>query len=142
VAGRVSFPDIYFARPVDNSRLCREMDRRQQRQIFILFSVIVVPFLFLLLLTLAHFRSVRYGYQIEQLKAERLALEEWNRQLRLERAALADPQRIDRLARTGLGMAEPAVGQVIRLGPPVGGSSGTVQLARNVAAWLDVPREQ
>ncbi len=47
------------------------------------------------------------GYQVEQLKAEYSTLEEQNHQYRLEQAALADPQRIDSLARTQLGMVTP-----------------------------------
>jgi hypothetical protein len=63
-----------------------------------------------------HFQCVWGGYQLEQSKAERADLEEQNHQLRLERAALADPERIDTLARTQLGMVSPGPQQVIRLG--------------------------
>ena len=66
-----------------------------------------------------HFQSVRTGYGIEQIKAQRSSLAEWNRELRLEQASLADPQRIDTLARAKLGLAPPTARQVIRLGAAV-----------------------
>jgi cell division protein FtsL len=76
----------------------------------------ILVFLFGLLFAWQHFQCVRNGYQIEQLKAERGALEEWNNQLRLEQASLADPQRIDTLARKELGLAPPSAEQVIQVG--------------------------
>jgi hypothetical protein len=76
---------------------------------------------------------VRYGYQIEQSKSQLAALEEWNHQLRLEQASLADPERIDTLARTQLGMVAPSPQQVIRVGEaePAAVSSEVPELARN-----------
>jgi cell division protein FtsL len=75
---------------------------------------------------------VQYGYRIEQLKAQKATMDEWNHQLRLEHASLADPQRIDRLARQELGLAPPAPQQVIRVGPE--GEPGSSVLARNMTA--------
>ena len=68
---------------------------------------------------------------IEQLKAQKATIEDWNHQLRLERASLADPQRIDRLAQKELGLAVPSPHQVIRVGP-ASEPEGSV-LARNMA---------
>jgi cell division protein FtsL len=72
-------------------------------------------FLFVLMFAWQHFQCVREGYELEQFKSERADLEEQNHLLRLERAALADPERIDTLARTQLGMVSPGPEQVIRL---------------------------
>jgi cell division protein FtsL len=96
----------------------------------------VLLFLFVLLFAWQHFQCVRDGYQVEQLKTERAALEEWNHQLRLEQASLADPQRIDTLARTRLGMVSPSPQQVIRMGEPEPAAAilESPELARNFSA--------
>jgi cell division protein FtsL len=103
---------------IDNSRLVREVDVERRRECFSLLGLGVLVFLFVLLFAWQHFQCVRYGYQTEQCKAQRTTLEEQNHQLRLEQAALADPQRIDTLARTRLGMVSPSPQQVIRVGEP------------------------
>jgi len=122
-AGRASFPEFYFVKNIDNSRLRREVDREKRRECFSLLGLGILVFLFGLLFAWQHFQCVRNGYQIEQLKAERGTLEEWNHQLRLEQASLADPQRIDTLARKELGLVSPRAEQVIQVGgggaPPV-----------------------
>ena len=66
-------------------------------------------------------------------KAEHALLEEQNHQLRLVQAALADPQRIDTLARTQLGMIAPSPQQVIRVGAPGPAAEAmeSPELARN-----------
>jgi len=119
VSGRASFPEIHFVKHIDNSRLHREVDRVRRRECLSLLGLGIVLFIFGLLLASQHFQGVRYGYQIEQLKAERTTLEEWNRQLRLEQASLADPQRIDTLARRNLGLTPPKPEQVV----PIGGET-------------------
>jgi 3-hydroxyacyl-CoA dehydrogenase len=83
---------------------------------------------------------VRAGYQIEDLKAQRVTLQEWNHQLRLAQAALADPQRIDTLARKDLGMVSPSPQQVIQWGgtdAPSLQQPESAQLARNSATVGD-----
>ncbi|HXW13713.1 MAG TPA: cell division protein FtsL, partial [Terriglobia bacterium] len=101
---------------IDNSRLVREIDVERRRECFSLLGLGVLVFLFVLLFAWQHFQCVRYGYQVEQLKAEYATLEEQYHELRLVQAALADPERIDTLARTRLGMVSPSPQQVIRVG--------------------------
>jgi cell division protein FtsL len=115
-AGRARFSEIYFVKQIDNSRLAREVDLQKRRECFSLLGLGILVFLFGLLFSLQHFQCVRNGYQIEQLKADRAALEEWNHQLRVEQASLADPQRIDTLARQKLGLVPPSPRQVIQVG--------------------------
>jgi cell division protein FtsL len=124
-AGRANFPEYYFVKHIDNSRLVREVDAERRRECFSLLGLGILVFLFVLLFAWQHFQCVRNGYQIEQLKAESAALEEQNHQLRLEQAALADPERIDTLARTRLGMVSPSPQQVIQVG----------QAERPATAW-------
>jgi cell division protein FtsL len=133
-AGRANFPEFYFVKHIDNSRLVREVDTERRRECFSLLGLGILVFLFVLLFAYQHFECVRNGYQIEQLKAESAALEEQNHQLRLEQAALADPERIDTLARTRLGMVTPKPKQVIQLGGAEPGANGPAELARNFSA--------
>ena len=117
-AGRATFPEFYFVKHIDNSRLVREVDMERRRECLSFLGLGVLVFLFVLMFAWQHFQCVRYGYQVEQLKAEHATLEEQNHQLRLEQAALADPERIDTLARTRLGMVSPTPQQVVQAGGP------------------------
>ena len=143
VAGRAVFPEIYFVKQIDNSRLRREVDREKRRKCFSLLGLGILVFLFFMLFAWQHFQCLRYGYQIEDLKGARATLEECNHRLRLQEAALADPQRIDTLARTELGLTSPEPRQVI----PVGGletspAESPSEFARNVSApGGEIPRE-
>jgi len=135
-AGRASFPEIYFVKQVDNSRLVREVDRKKRRECYRLLGLGILVFLSGLLLSWQHLQCVQAGYEIVQLKTQRAALEEQQHRLRLEAAALTDPQRIDKLVRN-LGMISPRPQQVIHLedaeatSPP---QPETVELARNFSA--------
>ncbi len=144
-AGRARFPEIYFVKRIDNSRLRREVDPRKCRQCLALLGVGVLVFIFGLLFAWQHFQCVRYGYEIEQLKTQRESLEEWNHQLRVEQASLADPQRIDQVARRELGLVPPGPRQLVQVGdgsgipPSLNGS----EVARNLSPGAgDLPRDQ
>jgi len=143
VAGRALFPEIYFVKQIDNSRLRREVDREKRRECFSLLGLGILVFFSCMLFAWQHFQCLRYGYQIEELKKQRTTLQECNHRLQLEEAALANPQRIDTLARTELGLASPEPRQVI----PVGGlepspAESPAELARNSSApGGELPRE-
>ena len=131
-SGRAPFPEIYFRKPIDNSRLRRDVDPAKRRQCYSLLGLGVMVFFFLLLISWQHFQCVRYGYQIQQLRSEQASLEDVNSKLRMEEASLADPQRIDNLARTQLGLAPPQPGQVIPLGVSAVSSEQGTEYARNL----------
>ena len=133
-----SFPEFYFVKHIDNSRLAREVDPVRRRECYGMLGLGVLAFTFMLVFAWQHFQCVQYGYRIEQLKTQKATLEQWNHQLRLEQASLADPQRIDRLARHELGLASPAPQQIIRVGPD--GEPGESVLARNVPAMGGEPQ--
>jgi cell division protein FtsL len=136
-AGRASFPEIYFIKHIDNSRLVREGGLEKSRECFSLLGLGILVFLSVLLFSWQHLQCVRAGYDIEELKAQRAAQQEWNHQLRLEQAALADPQRIDTLARKDLGMVSPSPQQVIQWGgadAPSPPQPESAEFARNFAA--------
>lgn len=134
-AGRARFPEIYFVKKIDNSRLRREVNPQKRRECYTLLGLAIAVFLFVLLCAWQHFQCVRYGYQIEQLKAQRAELEEWDRQLRLEQASLADPQRIDRVARQQLGLGPPGPRQLVQVdvGPGIGAPRDSSEFARNLS---------
>jgi cell division protein FtsL len=107
-------PEVYFTKPIDNSRLVKVEDAGRSREMK-QFSIALCC-LFLLVMTYAwqHFKAIEYGYKIESLKTQRDGLAEANRALRLEEASLRDPERIDTLARR-LGLQSPQAGQVIHM---------------------------
>jgi cell division protein FtsL len=104
-------PEIYFAKPIDNSRLVKLEDPRRSREMRVALSCL---FLLVMTYTWQHFKAIEYGYKIEFMKNERNGLSELNRTLRLEEASLRSPDRIDKLARQ-YGMQPPHAGQVIRM---------------------------
>ena len=107
-------PEIYFSRPLDNSRLVKVENPQKSREMK-QFGV-ALGCLFLLVMTFAwqHFKAIEYGYKIETLRMQRDGLLEVNRALRLEEASLRDPERIDTLARK-LGLQSPQAGQVMHM---------------------------
>jgi len=120
-------PEIYFSRPIDNSRLVKVENPQKSREMK-QFGV-ALACLFFLVMTFAwqHFRAIEYGYKIETLRAQRDSLVEMNRALRLEDASLRDPERIDTLARR-LGLQSPQAGQVMHMDTAVP-DSGTPVMA-------------
>lgn len=135
-AGRARIPEIYYVKTIDNSRLVREVDPEKRRQCYSLLGLGILVFLSVLLMSWQHLQCVRAGYEIEQLKVQRAALEEWEHQLAVEQAALADPQRIDTLARKD-GMVSPSPQQVIQwsgAGQPSPQPQESAEFARNFSA--------
>jgi cell division protein FtsL len=118
-------PEIYFSKPIDNSRLVKVEDPRRGREMR-QFGI-ALGCLFLLVMTFAwqHYKAIEYGYKIESLRADRDGLVEMNRALRLEEASLRDPERIDTLARR-LGLQSPQAGQVIHMDTALPDAAGPV----------------
>lgn len=142
--GRACSPVNTYVKRIDNSRLRREVDREKRRECYGLLGLGILVFLFVLHYSWQHFDGVRYGYQIEQLKSRRAALEESSRGLRLRLASLEDPQRIDTLARQGLGLEPPKPQQVIPLGSASPAPVGRPEFADNIsrpALPVDSPGE-
>jgi len=108
--------EVRFVKRINNSRLRREVDGSKQRDCYCLFALLVVVFVCGFAYGWQHFQCVRLGYEIQELKDQRSALQQFNRQLRLEEASLADPQRIDALAQSE-GLTAPTPRQVIQVGP-------------------------
>ena len=110
----VGTPEIYFPKPIDNSRLVKIEDPKRSREMRQFGIALTCLFLLVMTYTWQHFKAIEYGYKVESLRSQRDGQLEMNRALRLEEASLRSPDRIDKLARE-YGMLPPRAGQVIRM---------------------------
>lgn len=124
---RAGAPEIYFFKPIDNSRLVAVADHRRNREMAQFFAAACVLFLVVMVYAWQHFSAIEYGYRIEAMKSQRDSLSELKRALQLEDASLRSPERIDALARQ-MGLVSPQAGQVQRLEPAL--DPNTPELAR------------
>jgi cell division protein FtsL len=102
-------------RVVLNQRLVKERDQaraRDLRRVIWLCMALLVPVLFYVWQQVEY---IRYGYQVEQLRAEKNRLLEWNRQLNLERATLLNLGRVEKLAAGELGLVPPGAGNTVKI---------------------------
>ncbi|HWR37256.1 MAG TPA: cell division protein FtsL [Clostridia bacterium] len=104
-------PEIFFTKPIDNSRLVKVADPRRRRDMTLFTVALSILFVLVMVYLWQHFSAIEYGYKIEALKQQRDAIVETNRALRLEEASLKNPERIDALARN-MGLQLPLAGQV------------------------------
>jgi cell division protein FtsL len=107
--------EIFYLKPLDNSRIRKPMDLRMSLE---LASWLLMASLFVLALLLQAWERVeirQIGYQIETVRSEADAIQQENHLLQVERAALRSPKRIDSLARVSLGMTLPLQQQMIIL---------------------------
>ena len=125
-------PEVYFAKPIDNSRLVKLEDPKRSREMRQFGVALGCLFLLVMTYTWQHFKAVEYGYKVESMKAQRDGLLEENRALRLEDASLRAPDRIDRLARD-FGMQPPQAGQIIRMDSAAGETSTPVMASASVS---------
>ncbi len=141
VAGRAPYPEIYFVKHIDNSRLQREVDHEKRRECFSLLVLGGLAFLFIMIFAWQHFECVRYGYMIQQLKQDQAEMVEQNHNLKVQFASLSDPQRIDTLARSELGLAPPKPNQIIQVGAPsdLHSQPSAREFARNVESQIEIP---
>ena len=98
-----------------NARLVKERDRaraRELRRLLFCGAAIVVP---LLVYVWQRVEFLRASYDVEELKKERLQLQEQNKQLGVERSFLLSPDRIERLARKEIGLVDPQPSDVRRV---------------------------
>ena len=107
-------PEIYFSKPIDNSRLVKIEDPGRGREMKQFGFALGCLFLLVMTFAWQHFKAIEYVYNIEALRTQRNELTEMNHALRLEEASLRDPERIDQLARK-MGLQTPQAGQVIRM---------------------------
>lgn len=100
-------------RPVENSYLVRQRDRRILRELARVVGIVLALGSVLLAYTWLHVETLRAGYRIEKLERQLGELHERERQLRLEAAWREHPQQIGQRAQEELGMNEPALAQML-----------------------------
>jgi cell division protein FtsL len=131
-------PEIYFAKPLDNSRLIKVEDPERGREMRQFGVALGCFFLLVMTYTWQHFKAVEYGYKLESLKVQRDGLLEENRALRLEDASLRSPERIDKLARV-FGMQPPQASQVIRMDSSTADSSAPMVASAAGVSVISIP---
>ena len=117
-----------FRRPVLNSYLVRERDRRLARELGLVLLVVVLLGGGMLAYTWIHLEALRTGYRIDLLDRQLSELAQIERQLQLEASYLASPQRIEERAVRELGMQQPALEQVVFWEEMAGGTAQLPQL--------------
>jgi cell division protein FtsL len=128
-------PEVYFAKPIDNSRLVKVEDPSHGREMKQFGFALCCLFLLVMTYAFQHFKAIEYGYKIESLKSQRDRLADENRDLRLQDASLRDPARIDVLARQ-MGLQSPHAGQVIRMDSVTSDSSAPVMASMTPVAVI------
>ena len=108
-------PTYVVDRPVVNSYLVRERDRRRLRELFLVVLLGVLLGLCLLSYTWLQVELLASGYRAGELEQRLHGLERIERELRLEASYLASPQRIERRATEELGMRPPTLEQMVFL---------------------------
>jgi cell division protein FtsL len=100
-------------RPVVNTYLVRERDRRRWRELALVLLVVLSLGGGLLSYTWIHLEAIRTGYQIDKLERELTEQTRQERELRLEATYLASPSQIEARAVGELHMQPPALEQVV-----------------------------
>jgi cell division protein FtsL len=100
-------------RPVDNSRVVREVDPRTSRDLWSLVLLIGALVAALVLYAWPHFAARQTSSAVERSQREREQLLEQNRKLRLEKAALEDLRRVEAIATRDLKMSPPPSERVV-----------------------------
>jgi cell division protein FtsL len=102
-----------FTRPVPNSYLTRERDRRRRKELGWVLLVALPAGIFGLVNVWLHYELLATGYNIPRLERTLEDRLETERRLGFEAAALASPDRIEARAVEELGMEVPSASQVL-----------------------------
>jgi cell division protein FtsL len=99
---------VLLGKPVDNSRVVRQVDPRSRREIFLLILLVAVLAGGLGLYAWPALEIRRAGQASVDLYREKERLLEENRKLKLEKAALENLRRVEAIAGNDLGLHAPA----------------------------------
>jgi cell division protein FtsL len=122
-----------LSRPVNNSRLVREVDPHASRELWTLVLLVGVLAAGLGVYAWPHLASRQTGAATTELLREKESLIEENRKLRLEKEALENLDRIEVIATRDLGLSEPDPSRVIVVELPR--PSSGVQMASRQAPY-------
>lgn len=109
--------EVHIEKRINNNGVVREADSKHRWEYLVVTLLGGLFLAGLLFYGWQHYQWIQYGYRIEAAQKKKEQLAEAGRQLRLERASLRNPQRIDAIARSELGMVVPAPGQLITFRP-------------------------
>ena len=99
---------VLLGKPIDNSRVVRQVDPRSRREILLLILLVSLLAAGLGLYAWPALEIRRAGQAGAMLDREKDRLIEENRKLRLEKAALENLRRVESIAGKDLGLAAPA----------------------------------
>ncbi|HEX9185593.1 MAG TPA: cell division protein FtsL [Vicinamibacteria bacterium] len=99
---------VRIGKPVDNSRVVRQVDPRSRREILLVILLVAVLAAFLGLYAWPALEIRRAGQAGVELDRQKQRLVEENRKLRLEKAALENLKRVENVASHKLGLVPPA----------------------------------
>jgi cell division protein FtsL len=102
-----------LSRPIDNSRLVRQMDPHSNRRLWSLLLLIGALVSGAVLYAWPQIEAFKTGLETAELHRDRERLIELNRKMRLEKAALEDLERIEALATRDLGFVAPSAESVV-----------------------------
>lgn len=106
-------PLVLVPKPIDNSRVVREVDPRARRDLRSVLGLVIALVVAMALYAWPGLELRRTGLDIVRLNREREMLVERNRKLKLEKASLEQLQRVEQLARRELQLVAPAPERVI-----------------------------
>ena len=109
--------EVVFEKRINNAAIHVGIDPDQRRQYFLLVGLASLFVVGLLIYGWQQYQWIQSGYGIASAQKERDELAEYQKQLRVELALKARPERIDKIARTSLGMTLAAPGQTVMLSP-------------------------
>jgi len=104
---------VRLGKPIDNSRVVRQVDPRSRRELLLLILLVSVLAAGLGVYAWPALEIRRAGQAGALLDREKQRLVEENRKLRLEKAALENLRRVEQLATRELGLTAPAPEQSV-----------------------------
>jgi cell division protein FtsL len=104
---------VLLGKPVDNSRVVRQVDPRSRREIWLLILMVALLAGGLGLYAWPALEIRRAGQESVDLYHEKEQLLEENRKLRLEKATLESLRRVETIAQRDLGLVAPAPEQSV-----------------------------
>lgn len=90
-------------------------DARDMSFFYVAVIAVAIAALFLFAYLWSRTTVIHIGYDISKANADRSELTGKHKRLKLEESALKSPERVERVARTELGMSYPTGSQVVRI---------------------------
>jgi cell division protein FtsL len=132
---------VRLGRPIDNSRVVRQVDLRTRREVWWLILLVAVVAAAAGLYAWPALEIRRAGQEAVKLDQEKERLLEENRKLNLEKSSLENLDRVETIATRDLGLAAPAAERSIVVEVPAPLSPGALLAGDEVPARQARARE-